>query len=90
MPILRHEIYSFADTHNAHRICAQPKRPNHVPGIPNELYNERSGGERIGFRPDHSLLDSLITIITGYDTNAYLSEATMAWFSQIYKILIIP
>jgi len=78
MPILRYKIYSFADIYNAHRIYAQPKRPNHVPEIPNELYNERSGGEYIGFRLDYSLLDSLITIITGYDINIYLSEATMA------------
>jgi len=90
MPILRHEIYSFADTHNAHRIYAQPKRPNHVPRIPNELYNERCGGERVGFRPDYSLLDSLIAITTGYDTDAYLSEATIVWFSQIYQELAIP
>ena len=78
MPILRHEIHSFPDTYNAYRIRAQLDPPNYVPGIPNKLYSERRGDERIGFRPNHSLLDSLITTTTGYNANAYLSEATLA------------
>src|SRR5205085_1219184 len=38
MPILRDELKSFVDTHNAHRIRAQPNRSNHVAGVPDELY----------------------------------------------------
>jgi len=82
MPILRHKIYSFADTHNAHKIRAQPKRLNHIHDIPNDLYNERQGGEYIRFRPDHSLLNSLIATTSEYNANAYLTEETLIWFSQ--------
>ena len=40
-------------------------------------------GERIGFRPDRSLLDSLLVRTTGYDADAYLSDATLTWFDQL-------
>lgn len=30
------------ETWNAHRICPQKKRANHVAGIPNELYTNQS------------------------------------------------
>jgi hypothetical protein len=42
MPIIRSELQTFVDTHNAHPIRAQPKRAHHVAGVPDELYSDRS------------------------------------------------
>jgi hypothetical protein len=46
MPIIREEIYSFADLWNAHVIRKQDKRPNVVPGKPVVLYFNPQAGVR--------------------------------------------
>jgi hypothetical protein len=46
-------------------------------------------GERIRFRPNRSLLDSLLVRTTGYDADAYLSDATLTWFDQLCEELAI-
>jgi hypothetical protein len=53
MPILREELASFVNTHNAHPIRRQRSREKHVPGEPNELYRS---GEQNGFTADPEVL----------------------------------
>ena len=59
VPILRHELYSYVETHNAHRIRPQLARSNHVPGRPSELYDDTTIYRRWGFSPDEELLSQL-------------------------------
>jgi len=54
MPIIRSELHTFVDTHNAHPIRAQPKRAHHVAGIPDELYSDAS--RQCGFCPNPEVL----------------------------------
>jgi len=59
VPILRHELYRYVETHNDHRIRPQLARANHVPGRPNELYDNTTIYRRWGFSPDEGLLSDL-------------------------------
>jgi hypothetical protein len=59
VPILRHELYRYVETHNDHRIRPQLARANHVPGRPNELYDNTTIYRRWGFSPDEDLLSDL-------------------------------
>jgi len=40
MPIIRHELIEFVESHNAHPTRRQPKRVYHVSGVPNELFRD--------------------------------------------------
>ena len=55
MPILRAEITTYVETWNEHRIRPQRQRPNHVPGVPNQLYTDAST-PRFGWVPDIEFL----------------------------------
>jgi hypothetical protein len=59
MPILRNELRGFVEDHNAHRIRADHRRPDHVHGRPNELYRDRPMSGVHGFTPDLELLQNL-------------------------------
>jgi hypothetical protein len=59
MPILRNKLRGFVEDHNAHRIRADHKRPDHVHGRLNELYRDRSMGGVHGFTSDSELLQDL-------------------------------
>jgi hypothetical protein len=58
VPILRSEISIYVETWNQHQIRPQKARPNHIAGIPNELYADRSL-PRYGWAPDPELLTQL-------------------------------
>ena len=58
VPILRYEITTFVDTWNEHRIRSHRDRPNHVAGIPNELYTSNTA-RRYGWTPDARFLEQL-------------------------------
>ena len=58
IPILRSEISTYVETWNHHRIRPQKARPNHIAGIPNDLYTDRSL-PRYGWTPDLELLTQL-------------------------------
>jgi hypothetical protein len=47
------------EDHNAHRIRADHRRPNHVYGRPNKLYRDRPINDVYGFTPDLELLQNL-------------------------------
>jgi hypothetical protein len=79
MPILRQELHGFVEDHNAHRIRADHKRPDHVHGRPNDLYRDRPMGHVHGFTPDQELLQRLQESLQTWDFDAYLSKATMHW-----------
>jgi hypothetical protein len=50
MPIIRSELQTFVDIHNAHPIRVQRNRAHHVAGIPNELYADHA--RQCGFSLD--------------------------------------
>ena len=58
MPILRSEIATYVETWNEHRIRPQRQRPNHVAGVPNQLYTDASTS-RYGWPPDIEFLAQL-------------------------------
>jgi hypothetical protein len=63
MPILRYELNTFVDVHNAHPIRKQKNRANHVPGVPTDLYRS---GQQQGFPASQQVLDSLESAIPDY------------------------
>lgn len=58
LPILRSEINSYVKTWNEHSIRPQKHRPNHVAGVPNELYLDPKA-KRYGWIPDSQFLSNL-------------------------------
>lgn len=58
MPIIRSKISTYVEIWNAHRIRPQKQRPNHIAGIPNELYTDHSL-PRYGWVPNIELLSQL-------------------------------
>jgi hypothetical protein len=44
-PILRHEIHEFLLDKNEYRMRPDKERPEHVPGIPNHIYEEHDIGD---------------------------------------------
>jgi hypothetical protein len=63
MPILREELTTFVNVHNAHPIRAQKNRAHHVPGALTELYRS---GEQQDFPMSRQVLDSLESAIPDY------------------------
>jgi hypothetical protein len=59
VPILRHELHSYVKTHNNHTIRPQLARANHIPGKPDELYEDTSIYRRWSFTPNEELLSQL-------------------------------
>jgi hypothetical protein len=82
MPILRREINDFVQMWNDHPIRKQRQLANHVPGVPNKLYDKRPEGERLGFQPNPNLLNDLLNSTEGFDYDAYLTDDTLAWLQQ--------
>jgi hypothetical protein len=63
MPILRQELQTFVDTHNAHPIRAQRNRSLHVPGVPDELYRQQPNH---GFAANNEVLTALQATLPDY------------------------
>ena len=84
IPILRHEISRYVDTHNAHRIRKQKNRPNHIHGIPNELYKTAATArdKRYGFEANQRILNDLRATTAAYNPDIYLTDLTMAWLTH--------
>jgi hypothetical protein len=56
MFILRNKLRGFVEGHNAYRIQADHRRPDHVHGRLNKLYRDRLMGGVHSFTPDLELL----------------------------------
>jgi hypothetical protein len=83
MPIIRQEVHQFVQIWNDHPIRKQRGLANHVPGIPNKLYDQRlSSGERFGFQPNREILDKLLHHTDDFDYDAYLAPNTVTWLEQ--------
>jgi hypothetical protein len=83
MPILRYDINAFVQMWNEHPIRKQRQLANHLPGVPNQLYDRRpNNGERLGFRPNRDLLNDLLHHIAGFDFDAYLTADTLTRLQQ--------
>jgi hypothetical protein len=65
VPILCYEITMFVETWNEHYIRSQSDRPNHVAGIPNELYM-CDDTSRHGWTPDARFLSQLSEKLTDF------------------------
>jgi hypothetical protein len=66
MSILREELITFVNVHNAHLIRAQKNRAQYLAGVPDELY--RSGpGQQQEFKPCQEVLAALKSVIPVYD-----------------------
>lgn len=77
MPLIREHLTDFVATHNAHRIRKQNRR-YHVPGVPDELYdNDRL---RSGIPANADLHQMWSSEVEFYDFDAYLTDDTMAWY----------
>lgn len=67
IPILRHEINTYVDTWNEHKIRPQFEKFNHVAGRPNTLYFDTNNTvSRCGWEPDHELLGQLKESVSNY------------------------
>jgi len=62
MPIIRQELVTFVNTHNAHPIRRQRNRVHHVAGVPNELYRRPS----CGFAIDQGVVNEWENKVAGY------------------------
>jgi hypothetical protein len=83
MPIIRQEVHQFVQIWNDHPIRKQRGLANHIPGIPNKLYDQRlSSGERFGFQPNREILDKLLHHTADFDYDAYLAPNTVTWLEQ--------
>jgi hypothetical protein len=62
MPLIREELKTFVNTHNAHPIRAQKNRSQHVPGVPDELYRH----QQYGFPVNNEVLTALQATVPKY------------------------
>jgi hypothetical protein len=90
------------ETWNEHRIRPQTQRPNHVAGVPNQLYTDATT-PRYGWAPDIEFLAQVdeavkdvgkglhqrdnLRLINWLDPDAYLSSETLAWCQEALKSL---
>jgi hypothetical protein len=66
MPIIRSELQTFVDTHNAHPIRTQRNRAYHVAGVPNELYIDHA--RQCGFSLDLDVYNQWEAQVAQYGT----------------------
>jgi hypothetical protein len=66
MPIIRSELQTFVDTHNAHPIRVQRNRSHHVAGVPNELYTDHA--RQCGFSLDFGVHSQWEAQVAQYGT----------------------
>jgi hypothetical protein len=62
MLIIRQELVTFVNTHNAYPIRRQRNRVHHVAGVPNELYRRPS----CGFAIDQGVVNEWENKVAGY------------------------
>jgi len=85
MPIIRREIYGYADLWNAHTIRLQASRPAVVPGKPAVLYfHPPAPAEDYGSMVPVVRLQRLMQTVEAYDPNEYLPAITMQFCQRIF------
>ena len=90
IPLIRQEIFTFAEVHNQHKIRRDRKRLNHVPGRPNALYANIENDNLIeparqrtyGFKPATSLLDEMDEMIANFGKSATFTAFYTACLSH--------
>lgn len=88
MPIIRQQLSAFVQTHNANPIRKQRNRLLHVPGVPDELYDNED--LRCGIRANETLLDIWQQEVANYDIDAYLTVETATWCQALMHELGHP
>lgn len=85
MPIIRQEIYGYADLWNAHAIRRQAGRPAVVPGKPVVLYfHPPAPTADYGSVVPENRLQQLLQTVEAYEPNEYLPTATMQFCQNIF------
>ena len=85
MPIIRQEIYGFADLWNAHTIRRQASRPTVIPGKPVVLYFHPPAPARdYGSEVPNNRLQLLMQTVEAYEPNEYLPAYTMLFCQNIF------
>jgi len=86
MPIIRQEIYGYADLWNAHTIRQQANRPTVVSGKPVVLYFHPSQPARdYGSEVPNNRLQRLLQTVEAYEPNEYLPAVTMQFCQNIFN-----
>src|SRR5271163_1407975 len=79
MPILRHEINIFIETHNDYPIRMQHGLHNHISGKPSKLWTKPPGGRQFGLPPDHPLAQEMLRAIEAVSNcGTYLKSKNLA------------
>ena len=87
MPIIRQEIYGYADLWNAHTIRRQASRPAVVSGKPVVLYfNPPAPTADYGSVVPEDRLQQLLQTVEAYEPNEYLSATTMQFCQNIFDL----
>jgi hypothetical protein len=85
MPIIRQEIYGYADLWNAHTIRRQVNRPTVVSGKPVVLYFQPPPPARdYGSEVPNNRLQRLLQSVEAYEPNEYLPAITMRFCQDIF------
>ena len=87
MPIIRQQLSDFVETHNAYPIRKQNRR-HHVPGVPDELYD--NDDLRSGIPANMQLHQTWSAEVDFYDPDAYLTDDTMVWYQSQMTALHHP
>ena len=87
MPTIRQHLSAFVETHNAHPIRKQNRR-HHVPGVPDELYD--NDDLRSGIPANMQLHQTWSAEVDFYDPDAYLTDDTMVWYQSQMTALHHP
>ena len=86
MPIIRQEIYGYADLWNAHTIWRQANRSTVVSGKPVVLYFHPSQPARnYGSEVPNNWLQRLLQTVEAYEPNEYLPAVTMQFCQNIFN-----
>lgn len=86
IPIIRQQVFQFANLWNIHTIRRQHRRPNLPHGKPYVLYHHPSPQiTDYACEPDPQLLDKLCKEVDGYLLDEYLPSTTLAWCSDILQ-----
>jgi hypothetical protein len=84
IPIIRQQVFQFANLWNVHSIRRQRQRPNLPHGKPYVLYHHPpSSIMDYSCLPDAELLNKLRIEVDKYSLDEYLPASTMTWCSDL-------
>ena len=86
IPLIRTEVAIWIKVRIRRRIRKDDKRPNHVAGIPDDLWKgiakDNINTKDYGFKHDPIILEEHLQRLAGYDLDDHLPQITMDWLQQ--------